>query len=186
MHPRPTRPDPAEDPTPYYREILHDLIELGTEIARHTHRQALAAEGAEAGDHTLAFDRVARTIRRTILLAQRIEDEAPVRKQSAARRRIIRAVEDAIERTPKSTDKPILHNELQERLEAPEFADDITATPIAEIIADLCRDLGIAALPGTKPWMRRTPADIQLLHRRATPPQPHRHTQAKSPRRHSG
>ena len=67
------------------------------------------------------------------------------------------------------------------------FADDITATPIAEIIADLCRDLGIAALPGTKPWMRRTPADIQLLHRRATPPQPQTwQIKLPPPRRHSG
>ena len=35
------------------------------------------------------------------------------------------------------------------------------------IIADICRDLGLGAMPGTHPWMRRRPADVAALFARA-------------------
>ena len=47
-------------------------------------------------------------------------------------------------RTP--TTRRGLAAELQERLEQPELVDDIDRRPVPEIIADICRDLGLAGL----------------------------------------
>jgi hypothetical protein len=49
----------------------------------------------------------------------------------------------------------------------PDLEDEIANRSIAEIVTDICRDLGIAALPGTHPWKRRIPHDIAILNARA-------------------
>ena len=172
----------AED-TQYYRTILHELIDMGTDLARRVHQQAsqpAPTPGTEptpnpAPDPTQAFDRIARVIRRTIVLARSLAEPAPPRAaanpghRTAARKRIIREVEDAIQRRPPgtATDADPLHAELRDRLDAPDLDDDISHRPIADIIADICRDLGIAAQPGPQPWKRRTPYDIEALCARA-------------------
>ncbi len=55
-------------------------------------------------------------------------------------------------------------------MDAPDLDADITARPIDDIIKDILRDLGLAALPGSRPWKRRTPADIAELNVRAAAP----------------
>ncbi len=167
-----------------YRQVLHELIEIGTDLARIVHRQATPAPNSEpaaapAPDPTIAFDRIARTLRRTIALARKLTDPAPPRpaEQSSERRRIarkqiIREVEDTIQREAKG-DKDrteALNAELYERLETIDCDDDIDNLPIAEIIAAIRRDLGLAHLPGTHPWKRRTPADVRDLCARAAGP----------------
>ncbi len=87
--------------------------------------------------------------------------------RTAARKRIIRDVEDTIQRKTKDDEAERLHAELLERLDAPDLDDDIDHRPVAEIIEDICRDLGIANYPGAHPWKRRTPADIAILADRA-------------------
>ena len=62
-----------------------------------------------------------------------------------------------------------LQAELNERLDAPEFDDDLDR-PTAEIIAEICRDLGLDDMPGSHPRKRRTPADVASLHARAARP----------------
>jgi hypothetical protein len=86
----------------------------------------------------------------------------------AARRRIVREVEDAIQRTVGDAEAAILHADLIDRLDGPDLDDDIDTRPIADIIADICRDLGLAAMPGTHPWKRRTAADVAALGAVAT------------------
>ncbi len=205
MSSSPALPDPANDASPaqasqrdedaqYYRQVLHELIEIGTDLARIVHRQATPAPNSEpnaapaaapAPDPTIAFDRIARTLRRTIALARKLTDPAPQRpaelraeraaeqsgqRRLAARKQIIRAVEDTIQRRTDGAEAEALHAELRERLDDPDLDDDLDQQPIAEIIASICRDLGIEHFPGTHPWKRRTPQDVRDLRARAAGP----------------
>ncbi len=176
-------PDAAQHPedAQYYRQVLHDLIDMGTDLARRAHQQATREPGPKrpandpAPDPTLAFDRLARCVRRCIALARQLAEPAPqapgqAQRRTAARKRVIRDVEDAIQRTAQGADAESLHAELADRLDAPDLDDDLATRPVADIIADICRDLGLATLPGTRPWKRRTPADIESLCARAARP----------------
>ena len=93
----------------------------------------------------------------------------PAQHRAAARKRILREVEDTIQRTP-TPDGAALQAELQDRLDTPDVEDDLTTRPIPEIITEICRDLGLASTPGAHPWKRRTPGDIQQLCTRAATP----------------
>jgi hypothetical protein len=172
---------PVED-AQYYRWALHELIDIGVGLARLVHQQATAAAAEPAvtadtaPDIAAAFDRISRAVRRTILLARKVAEplapaaEHPEQHRAAARRRIIREVEDTIQRTAQGADAETLHAELLDRLDAPDLEDDIAQRPIADIIADICRDLGLAALPGSHPWKRRTAEDLTALCARAATP----------------
>ena len=187
-HPKHAPDQPAED-AQYYRRILHDLIDMGADLAHLVHQQAKAqAQTPEptrdpaaepAPDLALAFDRIARTIRRTIALARKLAEPLPAppatkptQDRNLARRRIIRDVEDTIQRKANGTHAESLHDELFVRLDAPDLEDDIDHRPITDIIEDICRDLGLAAMPGTHPWKRRTPEDIKTLCGRAAASSP--------------
>ena len=197
MSATPSRPEPANDASPslanqrdedaqYYRQVLHELVEMATDIARAVHRQAISEPDKEPAaaptpDPTIAFDRIARTLRRTIALARKLSEPArpaPVerstepshQRRAAARKQIIRAVEDTIQRETDGPEAEALHAELRERLDDPDLEDDLDQLPIAEIIRDICRDLGIVNLPGTHPWKRRTPQDVRDLCARAAQP----------------
>lgn len=187
------------DDAAYYKRVLHDLIDMGNDLARIVHDQAKrqAGEKAEAAtavlppipaandrypDLTVAFDRIARSVRRTILLAQKLEEPAPNhspnRFRIAARKRILRTVEDTIKREAKTEDRPALRAELLDRLDAPDLEDDIDTIPIEDIITDICRDLHLTFK--TEAWSRRTPNDVEALRQTAasipptwtTPPHP--------------
>ncbi len=209
---------------PYYRHVLHDLIDMGTDLARLLHQQASAqaaqrtttpaapqapapqpapppAPDALVPDPLVsiaaAFDRIARAVRRSIALARSLADPVPpardpTQHRAAARKRILREVEDAIQRTAPASgqtapshaapdgsdaDAPgandsaeALTAELHDRLDAPDLDEDISRRPIAEIITEICRDLGLAALSGAHPWKRRTPNDLEQLRARAAAP----------------
>ena len=157
-----------------------------------------------------AFDRIARAVRRSIALARSLADPVPpardpAQHRAAARKRILREVEDAIQRTapasgqtapshaaPNGSDADAsdaaddsaeaLTAELHDRLDAPDLDDDISRRPIADIITEICRDLGLAALSGAHPWKRRTPKDLEQLHARAAAPSSPRHPGAGSHR----
>ena len=181
--PTPTQSKPAsqEDDDAYYRATLHDLIDRGADLARQLHERAAKAPEA---DHTIPFDRIARTIRRTIALARHIATNPPKARPSIergavdrtmAREKIIRGVEDAIEaRRGPPTESEILYNELHERLEDADLERDLRTRPIDDIIEELARDLGIAYQSRSYIWKRRTPADIATLRARAarTPNEP--------------
>ncbi len=186
----------------YYREVLHGLIDIGAGLANLLHQQAAAQaqppQQAPAPHPapppapapttlttlttiTAAFDGASRSVRRCIALARSLTQPAPppnhsAQHRAAARNRILREVEDTIQRTnnPGSDHAESLQAELHDRLDAPDLDDDLTTRPITEIITEICRDLGLASLPGAHPWKRRTPADIhQLQARAAAPSRPH-------------
>lgn len=200
-----TQVTPQDDPGPqaahaagtsYDRQALHKLTGMAMDFATLLHAQttalaqpqaaaaqAAATQPVPAPDSTTlvslaaAFNGVARTVRRCILLAQSLDKPAPdpARHRTAARKQIIRAVEDRIQRPndgaePDSDSADALRAELHERLDAPDLDEDIASRPIPDIIVEITRDLGLAAAPGTHPWRRRTPADIEDLCARAAAP----------------
>ena len=77
----------------------------------------------------------------------------------------MREVEDTIQRKAQGREADSLHAEMLERLDSLDEAID--DRPIAELISDICHDLGIAHLPGSHPWQRGTLADVAALHLRA-------------------
>ncbi len=213
--PAPHTPGQQAADAHHYRHVLHELIDMGTGLARLLHQQA-TTQAAQRTTPTApppapdaptpntlisiaaAFDRIARAVRRSIILARSLADPAPpVRDpaghRTAARKHILREVEDTIQRTapasghaapahaasdglntnaadPDPASADALTAELHDRLDAPDLNDDLSSRPVADIITEICRDLGLAALPGAHPWKRRTPADLEQLHARAAAP----------------
>ena len=175
-------PTPADDAA-YYRAVLHDLIDRGADLARRVHERATAAtptpENRPDADPTIAFDRIARAVRRTIALARHVaaapDEGAPdpprgPARRAAARARLIRGVEDAIHRKRRETDAEALHAEFAERLDDPELDLDLAGRPVDDVIEEICRDLGIAVQARSYIWKRRTPQDIAALRARAAAP----------------
>ena len=166
--PAPTPPDHAE----FYRDALHGLIGIAMKIARKVEisvdAQPDPAPPAELADLAESFERTARTVRRTINLARHLDDATPTRAQhrAAARRHIIREVEDAIQRADPDEEES-LKAELYERLDSPDLDDDIQLRPAIEIAANVRRDLGLNFHSHIVPYKRRTPADIAELCARA-------------------
>ncbi len=200
IHPFPTEPHdkPGQQAADaqYYRDVLHDLINMGTDLAHLLHQQATAQSAQQAAapapqateahpapapapdaapdltqdlppDLTASFDRMARAVRRSIALARTLAEPIalasdPAQHRAGVRKRIIREVEDAIQRASDNAERPdaeSLRAELRDRLDAPDLDDDITTRPVAEIITEIRRDLGLASLPGDHPWKRRMSCD---------------------------
>ncbi len=186
----------------HYRDVIDDLIDLGAGLARlladQAHAVAAASRVTEApGADTprdatpadpiatpaqppaqvaaiaAAFDRVARGVRRSILLARHIAATPvpaaadPAGRRTVARGQIIRDVEDAIARTARGKEAGTLHAELLDRLDAPDLELALAHRPVADIVADICRDLGLDNCLGARPWKRRTPTDVERLVARA-------------------
>ena len=175
----------AED-AQYYRRILHRFVDLSTILAEDIHGEALSpAPEPEPGvkparkpsktDYANAFNDLGRAVRRYILLALEVAKPPapapdPARQRIAARQTIIRTVEDTIQRVTEDEEADDLHSELLDRLDRQDLDADIFSRPVADIIAEICRDLGLAHVPGNHPWKRRTPADLDILHARAAAP----------------
>jgi hypothetical protein len=193
----------AED-LQFYRRALNTLVEIGVNLAftvqqLEIHRKAdISLSGSNTPEppavFSLAFERISRSVRRTIHLAERIgqppKPAQPAKDRTHRRKRIIRAVEDTIERTTEKPDAERLNDEFQERLDTEEFDDDLETRPLADLIAEICSDLGVAEIPQppraekSKPredeissapsaanphpsGKRRTPEDLKILAARA-------------------
>ena len=124
-----------------------------------------------AAQAAVAYARVTRSVRQNIMLDRKLSEPLKTADRVAARKRIIRAVEDTIQRDDlDESEMETLHEELLDRLESLELEDEIGDRPVDDIIIDIVRDLGLAAVPGNHPWKRRTPADIAELCARAAQP----------------
>jgi hypothetical protein len=144
-------------------QVLGELAELGLDIARAIARQA-TCEAPDAvqvvkGDVSLAYARVARAVRLTLALRSRLLqdlqawDEVAERhlhggRKNAARerkariRRILDRVIDAEAADDAEGDR--LAGEARERLEHDDIYGDVLARPVGELVAMICRDLGLS------------------------------------------
>jgi hypothetical protein len=178
----------------FYLRTLHTLIDIGVAQARDVQQGALPRTGAAvlgrddmgaplaaAPDPALQYERVSRSIRRSIMMARDIAEPVSARDAGAvgqsrarARKRIIRAVEDTIERVTGEDGGAergeSLRAEMFERLDSPEMDDDLDNRPIDEIIDEIRHDLGLTGLRDSHQWKRLTPADLAELSVRAAAP----------------
>ena len=173
-----SRPDPLptvptsdqEEDASFYRDVLHELVTMGMDLARAVHQHA---QVHPTPDEIAAFDRISRAVRRTVLLARSL-DEAPRRPTRAeARAAIIRRVEDRIATSADRSEAEPLRAEFHERLDSPDLEDDLGRRPVADIIQEICNDLGLDAMPewGIPPMhQRRTPRDVARVLQRAAQP----------------
>ena len=139
-------------------------------------RRAQPGTGPDRPRHRLRPHRPRRPPRRilarpTLSTTRRPPD--PAHHRAAARKRIIREVEDAIQRRQPDgdTDEACLHAELHDRLDSPDLDRRHRQPPhTRHHRRNLPRPRPRRPLPGTDPWKRRTPADIRMLCTRAAPP----------------
>lgn len=141
-------------------QVLGELAEIGLELARAVEAEAKGPEpdpariGLERA--VLAYSRVARAVRQTIMLQSRLIEalqaaeageadkaralQARRAKVEDAARRVIRRAIEAEHEAPERVER--LAAEAAERLER-EAHGDLLVRPIREIIADICNDLGL-------------------------------------------
>jgi hypothetical protein len=132
-------------------QVLGRLAEAGLEIAVALETQAKGGEAVVQGDVAMAYNRVARAVRQTIMLQSRLiealQDHETGRagRRAAARAsaaRIVRGVIDD-DRTNDAERAEQLAAEAAERLREEDFSD-LLARPFAEAVADIVRDLGLS------------------------------------------
>jgi hypothetical protein len=131
-------------------EALGELVGIGLKIARAIERRVdEAAAGppslADLNAAAIAYARVARAVRQSILLQTKLGEarQASVAKAADLRSRAARIVRRVIEAEHEDAEQvERLAAEAAERLEQ-EFRDHLPARPITEIIASICKDLGL-------------------------------------------
>ncbi len=162
--------DPREDRTERDLRMLDDLAEIGMRLMRAVEQQAMAQAVPEqvgalgkmsGGDLALAFSRLARAVRQTLALkAKLVEDrwnldhrQAADQAQRAAaikqarkaqqKARVKRIIEGVIDAEADGSDRENLLIDLDLRLDDEDLFADYDERPFDEIVARICRDLGI-------------------------------------------
>ena len=167
MSPERFSPDPLDaakltQNDAFYRECLHGLLEVGAALAANLPNQAKAAAYIEAKsaeppsfDAMAAFERVARAMRLTILLARSLAEPPPVprshRQSTAATPNLAGTAQASPPEHAERAEQP----ERAERPEIVERVEDIAGRSPADVIAEVTRDLGIP-----NPWQPRPAADL--------------------------
>jgi hypothetical protein len=149
---------PAAGPTDWARpladrqlQMLGRLAEAGLEIAVALEAQAKGGEAVVQGDVAMAYSRVARAVRQTIMLQSKLiealqeSETGRAGRKAAARASAARIVRGVIE-DDRSNDverAERLTTEAAERLREEDFGD-LLARPFAEAVAEICKDLGLS------------------------------------------
>jgi hypothetical protein len=156
-------PDPAAARTERHLAMLAELGEIGMDLAREVRRQALdqTGEAPSAADLALTFSRIARAVRQTVALEAKLAEERQkadadhlrrlAQEASARGRRRKKLIEDAVERAIEAeahgeTAEALL-DDLYERLQDPRDDADYADRPIGELIARICKALGVTPDP---------------------------------------
>jgi len=103
---------------------------------------------------TRAHARTARSIRLTVAHAERLDRgwARPTRsddRRAMARRQVARGVADVIAREAEGERAERLTESLTERMESPDWEDEFEDRPAEEVVAIICRDLGLDPVRGT-------------------------------------
>jgi len=127
-------------------QVLTDLTAVAMDMARAVRDQVMAdaasGELVLADDHLgLLFSRIGRTIRQTVMLSIRLtEGEITHLEAAAAEPRPDPSPSDDL---PNDNPTPRDRGERAERLDDPDIEDEMGDRTPAEIIAEICRDLGL-------------------------------------------
>lgn len=169
MSPLPSTTElPAQGPDAVERRgrhlrMLAELAEIGMELVREVRVQALEEVPAGrlmAADPVLSFARLARAVRQTVALEAKVAVDGFASAQPASRgatrpgaavqpgfvkmkARIRRSVEEAIASGAEPGDAEDLLRDLDERLDDPEYAEEMGDRPFGMIVALICGGLGV-------------------------------------------
>lgn len=134
-------------------EALGELVDVGLKIARAIERQVTAIDAppplADLDAAALAYARVARAVRQTILLQSKLTEALQAGRKAAAGRAGVRARAAGIVRKVAEAEHDDVEQvewlvaEAAERLEREDF-DETLARPVREIVAGICKDLGLS------------------------------------------
>jgi hypothetical protein len=147
-------------------QILGELAELGLDVARAVERQASGAAEAPVvqGDVALAYARVSRAVRLTLMLQSKLiealktgdaaADQARAEAAQESGRfspeyqrkmRVERIVERLAEAEHPDAEDLVtdLIHEAGERLDDEDVYGDLMERPLSELVARLCKDLGL-------------------------------------------
>ena len=170
-HPAPD-PDPDEDASrsraQRQLERLDELADLGIEVARGLARQASEpqAESRFGGDIALAYSRVARAVRMTVLLQSKLTQDIALQAKAAAvagadaqvtadnarfheayvRKARVERIVGRLSQARHGDDEDAIDRELIEagqRLDDEDLYGDLLERPLSELVARICRDLGL-------------------------------------------
>jgi hypothetical protein len=155
-----------EHMTERHGRVLAELTELGLELARDLQARGLAAEDAKAAaDLSLAFHRVARSVRQTVALEARLERdrqrlarEARSDLQRETRARVQQrkaqlgaAVRREIWTEAEGEEAERLLDDLDDWLDEESLADGFAVAPIEAHIERIRADLGLPPPPPPPP-----------------------------------
>jgi hypothetical protein len=131
--------------------VLAELVEIQMSIARATQQEALQAP-ALGVDYCQRIATVARSVRLTLLLKDKLSRQADERRKAAAQReadqedwhelRVKLAMQAAVYESSEDGEEDRRADELSERLERPEVAELIEASRAEVAVAALCRRWG--------------------------------------------
>ena len=186
--------DAAGDRTAQRLAMLRELAEIGMRLARGVERRAEEPEAARS-DVGLVFSRIARAVRQTLALEARLEAELQVRAReeegaahdlrvrqayapiSQRSHLVRRAVGQAIEADADADDededrREQLFDALDEQLDDREDDADYLDRPIGELVALICKELGVRA--DLSLWEDEAWAREEAAARPEPPPDPSR------------
>ena len=174
----PATTDPHEDRAERHLRILQELADIGMELVRAVKARALdpEADPAATAELVLTFSRIARAVRQTVALEARIDRDRQAAAVERAERRVRETldralrhkarvrdlVERAIDSEASGAAAEDLLLDLDERLEDADDLAGFADRPVAEIVARICRDLGVAPPPNL--W---DDADLGIVQDRA-------------------
>ena len=128
-------------------EMLGRLAEVGLEIAVGLEAQVKGGDQVVQGDIAMAYARVARAVRQTIMLQSKLisdlreQETGAAGRRAAARAGAAGLIGDVIDEA-RGSDKEQLRAEAAERLRQEDFSDFL-ARPFEEAVTEIVRGLGL-------------------------------------------
>ena len=160
----PTQRSEAVERRARHLRILAKLADVGMELVEHVKRQVLEEEvspgRAKCADPVLSYARLARAVRQTLALEAKVVADGFACAPSVAwgvagseggfrswdgklKARVRLKVEEAIASGAEAGETEDLLRDLNERLDDPEYGDDMSDRPIGMAVALICGALGV-------------------------------------------
>ncbi|HEY4030860.1 MAG TPA: hypothetical protein VGM25_10985, partial [Caulobacteraceae bacterium] len=129
--------------------------EIGMGLARKVQSEAEQSDTVSA-ELVLTFSRIARTVRQAVALEARLADDRLARRRKAEsedraarfargydRKAVVKDIVERVIDAADGHDTERLLDDLDERLDDPSDAADFADRPLGELVAAICRDLGV-------------------------------------------